>query len=529
MVVSKLTVGFSRGIATLQALQRELLQRKTIVSIGVLALALSAGIFLRFWQINALGYNSDEAVYAGQAAAIAQDPLLKEIFPIFRAHPMLFQFIIAVGYTFGVSDLLGRVISVTMGLLNVILVYRIGKILYGEWAGLMASLILAIMPYHVVVTRQVLLDGPMTLFATLTLYFLVRFASTEKPMWLYAAGIGMGLTFLAKETGIILLGAVYAFLALSPKIHVRLRDIVLATVAMALVISPFPLTLFLAGGGGVNTAQQYLVWQLFRRPNHVWSFYLTNVPVAIGILVLLAATAGLWFRRRQWTWREKLLITWIVVPVFFFQLWPVKGFQYLLPITPPIAILAGGALVNLFRRSEVRLLGWRLKGKWLSLVATYVLLVSLFLASWFGVQTVSSDRFLAGSGGVPGGREAGTWLRDHVPEGATLMTIGPSMANIVQFYAHRTAYGLSVSPNPLHRNPSYQPIRNPDFQIRTGEIQYTVWDAFSAARSSFFSEKLLGYTTKYHGTIVHSESVTVITPEGERAIKPVIIIWEVRP
>ena len=28
---------------------------------------------------------------------------------------------------------------------------------------------MALMPYHVVVTRQVLLDGPMTFFATLTL------------------------------------------------------------------------------------------------------------------------------------------------------------------------------------------------------------------------------------------------------------------------------------------------------------------------------------------------------------------------
>ena len=35
---------------------------------------------------------------------------------------------------------------------------------------------MALMPYHVVVSRQVLLDGPMTLFATLTLVLLARFA-----------------------------------------------------------------------------------------------------------------------------------------------------------------------------------------------------------------------------------------------------------------------------------------------------------------------------------------------------------------
>ena len=33
-------------------------------------------------------------------------------------------------------------------------------------------------------------------------------------------------------------------------------------------------------------------------------------------------------------------------------------------------------------------------------------------------------------------------------EGATMLAIGPSMANILEFYGHRRAYGLSVSPNP---------------------------------------------------------------------------------
>ena len=57
------------------------------------------------------------------------------------------------------------------------------------------------------------------------------------------------------------------------------------------------------------------------------------------------------------------------------------------------------------------------------------------------------------------------------------MTIGPSMANLVQFYGHRRAYGLSVSPNPLNRNPSYEPLVNPDRALRDNELQYVVWDS----------------------------------------------------
>ena len=158
-----------------------------------LAVVVAIGASLRMWQINSLGFNSDEAVYAGQGAAIAADPTLKEIFPIFRAHPLLFQFVLALGFRFsGVNDLLGRMLSVAFGLATIYLVYQLGALLYGRKAGLLAALFVALMPYHVVVTRQVLLDGPMVLFATLALYMLARFATTRHPAWLYAAGASMG-------------------------------------------------------------------------------------------------------------------------------------------------------------------------------------------------------------------------------------------------------------------------------------------------------------------------------------------------
>jgi hypothetical protein len=88
--------------------------------------------------------------------------------------------------------------------------------------------------------------------------------------------------------------------------------------------------------------------------------------------------------------------------------------------------------------------------------------------------------------------------------------------------------GLSVSPNPLHRNPVYTPVDNPDLLLRTGQIQYIVWDAYSAGRSRLFSQRLLSYVRRYNGRTVHVESVTVNTLSGP-AHRPVIVIYEVRP
>ena len=503
------------------------LDRESVARIGSVAFVMVLAAGIRLWGLNQIGFNTDEAVYSGQAAAIAQAPVLKDIFPIFRAHPLLFQFVLALLFDFGVSDLAARLLAVAVGIITVYIVYRLGSLLYGENTGILAALILALMPYHVVVSRQVLLDGPLVLCSTLTLYLLARYALTGNPIWLHAAGIGMGLTFLAKETGIILLGSIYSFFALSREVPVRLQDLMLSFALMVIMILPFPISLLLAGGSKIG--QQYLIWQLFRRPNHTPDFYLTTVPGEIGILVILIALAGLWLLRREGTWREKLLVWWILVPTVFFQIWPTKGFQYLLPIAPAFAVLAGRMLIRWVWAEGLALGGRRINTFWIRVLAGGLMILFLLNTSWLAIQSPTTGVFIAGTGGVPGGREAGAWIKANLPSDATLLTIGPSMANILQFYGQRKSLGLSVSPNPLHRNPSYEPVNNPDFQIRSNNIQYVVWDSYSAGRSTFFSERLLDLTARFHGRVVHTQTVSVTLDDGTKVEKPVIIIYTVHP
>src|SRR5512135_2057590 len=122
----------TRNEPVTQAIARPLpAVNEVLVSRLVLVLAMAAGTFLRIWQIDAMGYNTDEAVYAGQAAAIAGIPVLKDIFPVFRAHPLLFQFLLSLVYRVQFSDLLGRLLAVVIGLAAVFLVYQLGKTLYG--------------------------------------------------------------------------------------------------------------------------------------------------------------------------------------------------------------------------------------------------------------------------------------------------------------------------------------------------------------------------------------------------------------
>ena len=311
-----------------------------VILLGIVIVAL----LVRLWHFNDVGYNSDEAVYAGQGAGLAHDPQLAPYFPVFRAHPLLFQSVIAIGYELHQGDWFGRAAAIGFGVLCVLATFELGRLLHGVRVGLIAAAVLALMPYHVIVSRQILLDGPQTLFTTITLCLLIRFARSGRELWLYAAAAGMGLSVLAKEPSVIFCGAVYAFFALAPEIRVSLRALLLSLAVLGITIAPYPLALLLSGQTG--TGGSFLAWQLIRQPNHSLSFYATAVPTSIGLAVCALAALSLVTRaRRRWTWRETLVACWIGVPVAFLELWPVKGFQYLLPIVPVVAVLAADGCV----------------------------------------------------------------------------------------------------------------------------------------------------------------------------------------
>jgi hypothetical protein len=502
----------------------------------LVVIALLSGGLLRLWGINRYGVNSDEAVYLGQAAALAQEPILSQFFPLFRAHPLLFPFLASLTIPFfgreGL-DLAGRLLAVCFGLATIGVTMIIGRLLYGRWVGAVAALFVALMPYHISVTRQALLDGPMAFWVALVFLAFARYAATRQRRWLVASTLALGLAFLTKETAVIFLGALIVTLAIHPQLSDRPRDLLIALAAFVAMIAVHPFATVLAGGSGTERTTQYLVWQLFRRPNHEWWFYLWTIPPALGPALVALALLGLWLVRHVWSWRETMLVAWLFVPFAFFQAWPTKGFPYLVAIVPAAAILGARTLARFFALGTTRpAIHHHFRPSWLRALGLFAVLAvagSLALPSVELLRASTNGTFLAGSGGVPGGREAGMWVREHTPQGTKLLTIGPSMANIIQFYGYRKAYGLSVSPNPLHRNPTYEPVVNPDLFLRNGEIQYVVWDAYSAARSPFFAEKLLTYARRYHGRVVHTQTVRTVDAAGQRVELPVIVIYEVRP
>jgi hypothetical protein len=498
--------------------------RRVIWIVAPVVLALGVAGFLRFWRLDAVGFNSDEAVYTGTAASLAGHTDLQAMFPIFRAHPLFLQIILSFFLHGQVSDWAARAVTALIGVLTVGATYALGRRLYGHRAGVAAALFLAVMPYHVVVSRQVLLDGLMTLLATVVLYAVVRYIESATLTWMLATGALMGACVLAKETSIVLVGGLYAFFTLTPSVRVRIRHVVLGLAVMFAVIIPFPLALSLSGR--TSSGQNFLLWQLFRRPNHGTWFYFRVVPPAVGWYTLGAAAVGLLWLYRERTWRERLLLCWVCVPIVFFTLWPVKGFQYLMPLAPVASLLAGRAVAALASISALRR---RRLAKPLAALVTIAVAVTMLVPTWPRINPSNSATFLAGTGGLPGGREAGHWIAAHLPADTQLLTIGPSLANVLEIYGGRRVSALSVSPNPANRNPAYSAVVNPDLAMRRGQFDYVVWDSYTANRTATFGNKITALVDKYHGVAVFTFANSVRSKAGATISVPVIRIYRVRP
>ena len=260
---------------------------------GVAAVA----VFLRLYALDRHGFNSDEAVYGGQAASIAGSRNFLAYFPIYRAHPLLYQAMLSVVYRVVLSDFAARLLSVAFGVGAVLITYALGYRLYGRRAALLGATMLAVMPYHVIVSRQALLDGPQVFFATLALYALARYSETPTRPWMLALSGSLGLTFLTKETSVLLFGSVFTYLALNPDIRVKIGDLIAGGLLFGAMAFVYPLSI--AFGGAASTGGSFVVWQLLRRPNHSYGFYASNAGPAIGILVLVAAGLGLVFLRHE--------------------------------------------------------------------------------------------------------------------------------------------------------------------------------------------------------------------------------------
>lgn len=251
--------------------------------------------------------------------------------------------------------LLGRLLDVTYALATIYLVYRIGRALFGETAGILAAAFLGLSHMHVYNSHVLMTDVPATFYVTATLAAAVRLARRPGPASYALAGALAGLATSTKYTvGTVLVVILVAHLFGQGRASVRQFWLLglagLCAVLAFAVTSPYT---------WIDPAH---FWQSFTHNDvnwaasghegaegHVLVTYLRwlflDKEIVVAWLALLGLALGAYQRKRS-------LVLVAVFPILYFLTllpWEVRFIRYLLPIIPGLSLLAGWAVLEVGR------------------------------------------------------------------------------------------------------------------------------------------------------------------------------------
>jgi len=143
------------------------------------------------------------------------------------------------GTLFGTSPLGLRALHVLLGLVTVVLIYRLTSRWYGPVAARWAAALMAFNDYSLSVSARATAHVPHLFLVTAAVYAFSRFLDAPRAAWLYLAGLAVGLAFYCKEHSALLLPVFFVTLLL-PRYRQWLRGphAYLAGAVFVLVIAP---------------------------------------------------------------------------------------------------------------------------------------------------------------------------------------------------------------------------------------------------------------------------------------------------
>ncbi|HEX9008334.1 MAG TPA: glycosyltransferase family 39 protein [Patescibacteria group bacterium] len=102
-------------------------------------------------------------------------------------------------------DKAGRVTSVILSLISIVLIFLIGDRLSGFFVGFMAALFMAILPFNIYYSRTILPE-PLTIVTVLASYFFLLLSaekeSKQRKLWFYLSAISLSISILVKPYAI---------------------------------------------------------------------------------------------------------------------------------------------------------------------------------------------------------------------------------------------------------------------------------------------------------------------------------------
>lgn len=364
--------------------------------------------------------SSSSFVYVINALAYIPYYLVGKLAGVFNSPmdiPSPTMLVMGVGKTpMPATFLLGRAVTVLFSIFNVVLVFIIGRRLFkNATIGLLAAVMLAVSPTHVIHSHLVTPDTFVTFFVLLAFLETVYMYHCNKPKHYIFLGIALGCVMSSKVSGVLVvlpalvthfyrkgvkglrdpnlylipLTTGFAFVVTTPYIFGDVRDVIKDILSEGRHYST----------GHLGMEGNSLAWYL----NYMW-----QTGGIIYIFAILEILRGIYLRSKE----TILLSIFPLVYFGFISSFVVRNDRTILPLTPFLFLLAASFLVYLLNEaSKLQLEMWR---KMLISAVVCISIASLILPT---SRTIAHAVLLTT---VDSRETARIWINNNLPAGAKI-------------------------------------------------------------------------------------------------------------
>lgn len=487
------------------------------------------GLVLRFWGLLPTFLYGDEAEYAAVARSLANDPRALQYPPLegfgpapFVSQPPFLLYTFAAAARVTGSEVAGPlIVSALLGTATITVVYALGVLLRDRWLGGLAALFLAVLPFHVAVSRAAQLDAGFTFLFSLSLLLFLLWLRRPSAGMALGTGMAVAATSFAKLPGVLVLVPILVVLGLrawqdrdlarrsrDPRIadgaRQRLREtglhVLVAALPLAVLTLAYLLQLWLLHATADFAAK--LGWQAGRvqgtsagNIERGWEWYFTadvglmqQWGLALAGLALVGwAMAFRELRDPSRRWLMLTLVLWPAIILAFLVASQRKEWFYALPLSPPGVLLATWP-VHIAATKAWRLSNPRPGEPWWRTPGAVVAVVGLASLASFGPLEFSLQQRIGGDDYGYGLREAARWIEAEDPAAAQ---VGTTLGRFsLHLYNGHPTYHYYVNHTWL------------DAQVDAGTLRYVVLDPY--LNLTFEQEWMRSFVARHNGTLAQS-------------------------
>ncbi len=414
--------------------------KNNLMFLGVLIFAIA--IRLYYFKMT---YNQplwwDEAEYMNMAKAWA----FSRPYEFLAVRPVLFSFFASLFFRITSSEFPTRFLMLILSIFSVVGVYYLGKEVYDQRTGLLASFFMSIFYLNLFFSYRLLVDLPSLTFFTFGAYFFYRYFKNNEVKMLYYGAIVIGIGTLFRINTAVYLFVAAIFTLLTNAKLLKKKEVWISALIFFLILSPYLIWGYLQFHGFVITqAGKYnapVPGTVISTALSNTTIYLSSFPTYMTWTLLLFTLLGLFLMYNLVLAPDLLskghnklkgdfyILLLLLIP-FLAAVFLIAHTEdrYILNVFPAIFIIGS---LGIFKGYDLI----KKKSKILAIILLCVLLIFITYSQYQSADGLIKQK-LTSYGDF---KDAGSWLKQNSLQTDRAVVSGSPM---VTFYSDRDSFGF---------------------------------------------------------------------------------------